>query len=149
MNCKDIFKTRYEQKYNVTKLKRVPFHPATHLSVLLLAAPPVLAAGALSEQHPAAALGALLLGLLCAVPLMEGDRAMASWSALYAIAARIRPLVDCARTPLARRARAYLLRVFDRVTRPLWGVLVGVRHWQQPTKPVWSRASRDCSEVSG
>jgi hypothetical protein len=126
MNWKDIFRTRYEQKYSVTTLAGVPFHPAMHPYLLLLAAPPVLAAAALSERHPAAALGVVLLGLLCAVPLMEGDRGMASSSALYAIAARIGPVVDRARAPLAGRARVYLLRIYARVTRPLWTVLLGV-----------------------
>lgn len=123
MHWKDTFKTRYEQKYNVAKLEGVPFHPATHLYLVILAVPPVIAAALLVEQHPGIAVGVLVLGLLCTGPLMEGDRWLASSPALYAIAAGLRPVVDRAREPAFRE---YLLRIYGLVTRPLWIVLAGV-----------------------
>lgn len=120
-------RTRYQRSYGVTKLATAPSHPAAHVWVVLLAFPSILAATPLVwTTDSLAPFYVLLCGLLCVVPLIEGDASLASWPPLYAIGEKIRPLVDWGRGPSCTQLRSRLLRIYARSTGPLWSVLLGV-----------------------
>jgi hypothetical protein len=122
-----MLKTHYERSYGVSRLAGAPLHPATVVYLVVLAAPLGVTAAFLDPgAHPVRSIAVFVWGLLCAAVLMEGDARLASWPPLYAAGEKLRPLVEHSREPWRAKLRLRLRRVYDRSTRPLWLVLIGI-----------------------